>query len=366
MWIFDAHLDLAMNAIEWNRNLTLELDTIRDSERHLRDKLDRGRGTVSLPEMRRGKVLACVATLIARVEHDAYSPVQGWRSAEQAWAMTQAQLAWYRCMEEAGQMRLIADANILKQHVDLINATNEDQPQDVLPIGFVLSLEGADSLVNLDYLQRMHKAGLRVVGPAHYGPGRYAFGTNSDGSLGDHGRELLREMDKLGMILDVTHLCDTCFWEALNTFSGPIWASHQNCRALVDHNRQFSDEQLIALIERGAVIGSALDAWMLAPGWVRGTSTPEQLGVSLENVADHVDHICQLAGNDKHCGLGTDLDGAYGNEQTPSDVKSIADVGGLFKILSRRGYNSSAIERIASGNFVDFLQRSLPRVTGQQ
>ncbi len=360
MWIFDAHLDLAMNAIEWNRDLTQPLEEIRSSEAHLTDKVDRGRGTVSLPEMREGRVLGCVATLIARVEHDAFSPVQGWRSPEQAWAMVQAQRAWYATMEEAGQMRLIADADGLRAHAQAAEAAvSGGRLPSAFPMGFVLTLEGADSLITLDHLHRLHAAGLRVVGPAHYGPGRYAFGTDSDGPLGERGRALLAEMGQLGMILDATHLCDQCFWEALEVFDGPIWASHQNCRSLVPHNRQFSDEQIQALIDRDAVFGAALDAWMLAPGWIRGRSTPAAMGVTLASVADHIDHICQLAGTDRHCGIGTDLDGAYGYEQTPDDLKTIADLSGLFAILERRGYSPEARARIASGNFLRFLEAAL-------
>ena len=127
-------------------------------------------------------------------------------------------------------------------------------------------------------------------------------------------------MERLGIILDATHLCDDSFRDALDHFRGPVWASHSNCRALVPHERQFTDDQLRELIARGAVIGAAFDAWMLVPGWVRGTSTPEGSGVTLETVADHIDHICQLAGNARHCGIGSDLDGAFGREQCPSDV----------------------------------------------
>ena len=83
---------------------------------------------------------------------------------------------------------------------------------------------------------------------------------------GPRGRELLEEMERLGIILDATHLCDESFWEALDHFRGPVWASHNNCRALVPHNRQFRDEQIRELIERGAVIGAPLDAWMMVPG----------------------------------------------------------------------------------------------------
>ena len=146
----------------------------------------------------------------------------------------------------------------------------------------MLSLEGADSILSLDHLARAWEQGLRAIGPAHYGPGIYANGTDATGGFNAKGRELVKEMDRLGFILDVTHLCDDCFWEALDLFHGPVWASHQNCRALVPHVRQFSDEQFKALFARGAVIGAALDAWMLVPGWVRGQTTPQSAQLTLE------------------------------------------------------------------------------------
>src|SRR5215217_7318781 len=158
--LFDAHLDLALNAIEWNRDLTQPLEEIRSREAHLRDKPDRGRGTVCLPEMRRAGVGVCVATQLARLEHDAYSPVFGWRSPAQAWAMTQAQLAWYRAMEEAGQMIAIRDSSMLDAH--LLQWRNaDDTTRAKLPIGYIRSLEGADSLISLQHLERAHADGLR-------------------------------------------------------------------------------------------------------------------------------------------------------------------------------------------------------------
>ena len=106
-------------------------------------------------------------------------------------------------------------------------------------------------------MQFAHAYGLRAVGPSHYGPGRYANGTDANGHLSDAGKQLLKEMDGLNMILDVTHLCDDAFWDTLEIYTGPVWASHNNCRKLVNHNRQFSDEMIKALIEKGAVIGGA-------------------------------------------------------------------------------------------------------------
>ena len=358
MLIFDAHLDLSLNAVEWNRDLTRPVAEIRATETHLNDKAGRGRGTVSLPEMRRAGIGICVATQIARIEHNAWSPVAGWRSPAQAWAMTQGQLAWYRAMEETGEMVQIRDATALDRHLARWSAAGE--ATSALPIGYILSLEGADSLLTIAHLERSFDDGLRAIGPAHYGPGVYAQGTDTVGGFNERGRELLREMDRLRLILDATHLSDDCFWEALDLFHGPVWASHHNCRALVPHQRQLSDEMIRALVDRGAVIGGALDAWMMVPGWIRGTTTPESSGVRLAHLVDHLDHICQLAGNALHVGLGSDLDGAFGLEQSPQDLDTIADLARIPELLRARGYSEADVENVMHGNFLRFLRGALP------
>ena len=347
MFTIDAHLDLSMNAMEWNRDLRLPVPSLRAREAGLSDKPDRGLGTVSLPALRAGSVGLVVATQIARYVSPS-NPLPGWHSPEQAWAQTQGQLAWYRAMEEAGEMVQIRDLASLERHIASWGPSS--------PVGYMLSLEGADSLVTVDFVARAYAYGLRAIGPAHYGPGRYANGTDASGGLSVLGRSLLREMSQVGMILDATHLCDDAFWDAMDIYTGPIWASHNNCRALVNHNRQFSDDMIRALIAHGAVIGAAFDAWMLVPGWVRGKSSPASC--SLEMVVDHMDHICQIAGNARHIGIGSDLDGAFGKEQCPSDLDTIADLGKLPLILSRRGYSSADIENVMHGNWLRFLRRA--------
>ncbi len=351
MFIFDAHLDLGLNALEYNRDLTRPLAEIRQREAGLADKQGRANGTVSLGEMRRARIGICVATQIARYVKMG-NPLPGWKSPAQAWAQTQGQLAWYRAMEEAGEMVSITTTEALDAHV----ARWTGEPAADAPIGYILSLEGADSIVTLAHLERAYAQGLRAVGPAHYGPGTYAQGTNATGGLGLRGRELLKEMDRLGMILDATHLCDESFWEALDHFSGPIWASHSNCRALVPHNRQFSDEQIRALIARGAVIGGVLDTWMMVPGWELGKTTPQSARVRLEHLVDHIDHICQLAGDARHCGIGTDLDGEFGREQSPADLDSIADIARYPDLFRAHGYREEDIAAIMHGNFLRFLR----------
>lgn len=356
MLIVDAHLDLAMNALEWNRDLTRPIDEIRARERGMTDKPDRGQGTVSFAEMRRGGVRLCVATQIARYVAPG-NPLTGWHSPEQAWATTQGQLAWYRAMEERGELVQIRDRETLDRHVQPADGrarTDDASTRD--PIGYILSLEGADSIVTLRHLERAYAYGLCALGPAHYGPGVYANGTAACGDLGTRGRELLREMERLGIILDVTHLCDDSFWDALDHFRGPLWASHSNARTLVPNDRQFSDDQLRALIERDAVIGAVFDAWMLVPGWQRGQTTPEAAQVTLDTVLDHIDYVCQVAGSARHCMIGSDLDGAYGREQGPLDVETIADLGRVPERLAARGYAEEDIRGIAHGNVLRFLR----------
>ncbi|RYD70541.1 MAG: peptidase M19, partial [Sphingobacteriales bacterium] len=350
----DAHLDLSMNALEWNRDLTQNVTDINEREEGLSDKPDRSLATVSLPELRKGNIGLVVATQIARyVAPDNHLP--GWHSPAQAWAQTQGQLAWYKAMEDAGEMYQVNNLETLENH---LNLWNDGHANDKKPIGYILSLEGADSLVTVNHLEKAWQNGLRAVGPAHYGPGRYAQGTDATGKMTSMGHDLLMEMERLNIILDATHLCDDSFWDALSRFNGHVWASHNNCRALVNHNRQYSDEQIRALIDRGAVIGAALDAWMMVPDWKRGVSKPKAMNCNLEVMINHIDHICQLAGNANHVGIGSDLDGAFGKEQCPYDLETIADLQKIPFLFKQKGYSETDVENLMHGNWLRFLRKA--------
>lgn len=340
--------------MEWNRDLQQPVAAIRSREAGMQDKPDRGNGVVAFPELRKGNIGLVVATQIGRyVAPD--NPLPGWHSPEQAWAQTQGQLTWYKAMEDAGEMIMIKDKKGLEQHLSL---WNDGTPNDKKPVGYILSLEGADSLVTIKHLETAYNNGLRAVGPAHYGPGRYANGTDATGHLNEQGRALIREMERLNMILDATHLCDDAFWDAMDIFNGHVWASHNNCRALVDHNRQFSDDMIKVLVQKGAVIGGALDAWMMVPGWIRQQSSPKEMDCNLNKMIDHMDHICQIAGNSLHIGIGSDLDGAFGKEQCPYDLETIADLQTLPALLSKRGYTAADIENVMHGNWLRFLRNA--------
>ncbi|MEM6916623.1 MAG: membrane dipeptidase [Verrucomicrobiota bacterium] len=355
-FLFDVHLDLSLNALEWNRDLTMSIRDIRALEEGMTDLGGRGGNTVNFEELRKGGVGLCVATQIGGCMKPA-GPVASWESPAQAWAMTQGQRAYYETMTELGEMTPVRnleelDAQLARWKDPASAAANKE------PIGYIMSLEGADSILTPDYLERAYEGGLRAVGPAHYGKGRYALGHDQLGGLPSGGKDLLRKMDELGILLDATHLSDQCFFEALDLFEGSVWASHSNCRAIVDDPRQFSDEQISLLVERGAVIGSVFDGWMMVPGWKRGVSTPESIGVRMEHIVDHIDHICQLAGNSKHFGIGSDMDGGFGKEQGPLDLDTIADLQNLEGILSSRGYSVEDINGIFHANFLNLVRRA--------
>ena len=355
LFIIDGHLDLAMNAIEWNRDLTRPLDELRQREMNMTDKPDRGKNTVCLPALREGRIGLVVATQLAR-----YSPpgssLAGWHSPQQAWAMTQAQLAWYREMEALGEMILIADLGSLEAHIRLWNDDTIDDAKK--PVGYILSLEGADSLVDISYLHKACQYGLRAIGLSHFGPGRYAPGTRNSGGLTTIGKALLREIEKLNLILDVTHLTDEGFDEVMDNYTGNVWASHHNVRHIVPNQRQLNDRQIKQLVERNAVIGGMLDCWAMDIRFIDTVSDPWQLDIRLENMVDHWDHICQIAGNSLHIAIGSDLDGIFGTEQSPWDMNSIADLQKFQYILAKRGYSAEDVQNIFSENWLRFLRHA--------
>ena len=360
--IFDCHLDIAMNALEFNRDQRWPLEKIRRSET-LAHAIQPGtmpgamRNAVCFPELRRGRIGIIVATQIARYVPP-FGKLPGWRSPEQAWAHTQGQLAYYRAMEDCGEMLQLRTWADVEAHAAKWLAASDAEAAS-LPIGYLLSLEGADSVLSWRHLEKSRADGLIAIGPVHYGPGIYGHGTDDEGPLTPKGRELLKEMERLGIILDVTHYCDESFWDALDHFGGPVWASHHNCRALANWNRQLTDLQIKELIARGAVIGMAFDAIMMVHGWRHRVSTPQEFSLRIEKICEHMDHICQLAGNARHVGIGTDLDGGYGTEQTPLDLDSIADLAKLDGLLAQRGYSAADIEGIFRGNFFRFLRDHL-------
>jgi membrane dipeptidase len=359
--LFDSHLDLAWNALSWKRDLRLELAELNAVDRRLEDHPARGRATVSLPELRRAQVAVCLATLMGRVPYgssaQAHSGSLDFPAHENTYAFAYGQLAYYQILIERQELVMLTNRELLTQHWQRWQSSSESERQQ-LPIGFVLAMEGADAIYEPAAAERWFDAGLRCASLVHYGSSKYASGTGDEGPLTAAGRELLDEFTRLGMVLDVTHLCDQSFFETLDYYSGPLLASHQNCRALVPGQRQFSDEQIRRLLERDGILGVAFDAWMMYPGWERGVTNRQV--VRIDAILDHVDHICQLAGNDRHVAIGSDLDGGFGTEQTPTGLDTIADLQQLAQGLADRGYGEDSVRRIFGENWRSFFQQHLP------
>ena len=371
MLIFDWHLDLAWNALEWDRDLTLPVHEIRRRERaRSLSGPGRGTGTVSFPALQQGNIGVVSATLLAR--HDAAGtmmpgclPKSGYDSAEAATASAKGQLAYYQAVQSRGVARIITNWPTLVAHVEEWHArlnnfrgnghslSNGHAP----PIGLIISMEGADPILTPDDLFEWWEAGLRIVSLSHYGKSRYSHGTGTAGPLLQSAPALLQAMEQAGMILDVTHLADEAMDEVFDVYGGILLASHHNCRRLVDNQRQLRDRDVLKISRRGGVIGIALDNWMLDPG-CSNTGGSVRRVATLETVVDHIDHVCQLTGSAECVALGSDLDGGYGTEESPADLETVADLAKIPLILRRRGYCESEITGIMHANWMRLLERA--------
>ena len=362
---FDGHLDLAYNALAYGRDQTLPVAALRARELGEPERDEPGVATNSLDAMRRAGVGFALATVIARCR-----PTDGqgvptrydldWPHASMAHAVARGQLAYYEWLARAGWVELVKDAASLGRLRARWEARVLGAPPP--PVGLVLTMEGADPLVTPGDLAGWYELGLRTLMLAHVGPGRYAQGTvrppYEDGPLTAMGRELLVEMGRLGMALDLTHVSDLGFFEALDRFGGPVYASHSNCRSLAPGTRQLSDAQLRRLIERGGVVGVALHIGMLARG--PDGAAPRRSEVGLDTVARHIDHVCQLAGDARHAALGTDLDGGFGAALCPHDFDGPADLARVGEALRGKGYTDADVEAVLGGNWLAFFERHLP------
>jgi membrane dipeptidase len=352
--IFDGHVDLALYGLGHNRDITETVAQINQREQGMTDTPDRGFAVMSLPEMRRGRVAVCQSTVAARTNRDLRPTLRtslDYATPAITYAQAQGQLAYYRMLSEQGEMRLLRTADELDDHWrEWENGTPES-----LPVGVIVSMECADPIVEPADAEGWYADGVRSVSLAHFGVARYAYGTGSSGPINDRTRELLTEFERIGMVLDLTHTSDPSFFEAMDHFSGQVIASHSNCRALVPHERQFSDQQLKMLLERDAVIGSAMDAWMLVPGFVPFETEPGDL--QLAAVVDHIDHVCQVAGDSLHAAIGSDT-GAYNH--MPADFVTSADLQRLEATMQERGYSDGDIDNLFHGNWLRFFRAVMP------
>ena len=363
----DLHLDLAWDALFWNRDLTLTAAQVRAAEEsepaQVAEGFDTGLCTVTFPEMRRGRVGLMLSTIMSRIEpRDPAGRRDGMRTQEQAMAIGRGHLAYYQAMTRRGEIQPVRDSSDLDAAVSAW-----EKPTDTTPIYHILSMESADPIAGPDDVAFWWDAGLRVVGPAHFGHNTYIHGTGTEGGLKPPSRDLFREMRNAGMILDITHMADQAVWESFELWDGPIMASHCTCRSLVPGQRHLTDEMITELVQRGGIIGLVFCQFFIDPeiNWAQRPSRHSwDSKYGMDGLLPHVEHIANLAGGSTaNIAIGTDMDGGFGAEVTPTDVDTIADVPGFSDVLTSAGYSREDAEGVLSRNALRFFHKAWDPVT---
>ena len=363
MLIIDGDYPMAGGAIRSQRDLTLPVDLARSAPPDFAES--RGRPDTgimaTIPEMRNAGLAAAIVKVLGCIlrEGHAHGDV---RTDELSYANAQGQLAYYRILQARGHVRMLSARGDFNDHM---KAWSEADRYDDLPVGMVLGMEGADPIVWPEQVHEWYDNGLRVVSLSHYGVSRYSHGTGTgtDGGLMGEAVKLLEHMDDLGMILDVSHTADESIRQELDSFSGPVLSTHQNCRAITPGERQISDEPLQRIIDRGAVIGHSMDTWMIYREGVDWANIPDRRevfpveAVTLEDYCDHIDYVCQMAGNSFHSAIGGDTDGQGGADGAPYEVDTVSDYQKVADILDRRGYKQEDVENVMYRNWQRFFEK---------
>jgi membrane dipeptidase len=337
MFIVDAHLDLADNAMIGR---AVELP----ARQQVADKLI---PSVGLPDLRAGGVQLIGATIFCMPAIDAEP---GYRNAEEAHAQALAQLNWYRKQEAAGTLTFVRNTAQLPESSQTAAATPPTTTNAIL------LLEGADAIRTDADVQFFFNAGVRMVGLA-WKRTRYAGGTGAPGPLTRAGRELVKMLDRFGIIHDTSHLAEESFYDLLDLTEAPVMASHSNCRAIVPTDRQLSDKMIRALAARHGIIGiNFFDKFLLSP---------EEYGhrrATLADVVRHIKHMCDLLGDAQHVGIGTDMDGGLGRAEIPEEIETSEDLPRIADALAKGGFPDADIRAIMGENWMRFFSENLPLV----
>lgn len=356
MFIVDAHLDLAYNALGYGRDPRHSLAHIRTTEK--RDPR-RGQATVSFEAMQEGGIGLCFGTLFvspASRKNASFTTDIIYHNDQEAHKLAMDQLDYYhRLADEDTRIRLVgslADLDeVIASHTNLPEGSSLREVDKL--IGIVPLMEGADPIRQPEEVEYWYERGLRLIGLA-WDDTRYSDGDwQAKRGLTDDGRFLLEIMAEYNFILDLTHMSDQAIFEALDRYEGPVIASHSNGRALVPNERHLSDDQIRLIGQRGGVIGTVLFNKFLRAGQAMGD--PKHL-VTLDHVVAHIDHVCQVLGSAAHAGIGSDLDGGFGREDIPAEMDSIADEHLIAARLAERGYATMDIVNIMGGNWLNLLR----------
>ena len=359
--IVDSHQDLAWNILSFGRDYSRSAYETRQLEKGSLVVAHNGDTLLGWPEYQQGEVAVIFSTLFSTPARFAYDwETYLYKDPKEANKQYRQQMDVYQRLtdELPDKFRFIISASDLDDV--LASKQKSGSAGQGFPVGLLPLMEGADCILDFGELEDWWSMGLRLIGPSWAGT-RFCGGTKEPGPLTSDGRNLLAAMADYGFTLDLSHMDEPAVLESLDVYPGNIIATHANCLALMpghEFNRLLSDRVIQGIIERDGIIGVVPFNTFLKDGWLVGKSDREE--VSLEMVVDHIDHICQIAGDARHVGIGSDFDGGFGLQSTPKEIDTIADLQKLVPLLLSRGFSEENAADILGGNWINFLHRSLP------
>lgn len=352
MIFVDAHQDIAWNTLGYERDYRTSALTHRQREA--------GKGysaaTVGLPDALLGRVGIVFSTLFAMPQAAASlsrGSLSSYNTPKEAYQQALQQMDYYQRLSDEDE-RIV----LIRRQSDLdtvLNSWAEGTEMSDHKQGLVVLMEGADPILEPKQFEEWYERGVRIVGTA-WQRTRYSGGTATPGGLTHLGNELLEVMASFNAILDLSHMAEQAYHEALDRYEGKIIASHSNPRRFCNSDRHLSDDMIRLLGERDGVIGVVLYNRFLSDTWRKGDA---ELPITI--VADAIDHICQLTGSARHVGFGSDFDGGFGAESIPDGMDTSGDLREVVPILRERGYSDEDIDLITSGNFLRVLRETLPK-----
>lgn len=351
--IVDAHQDIAYNRITFGRDFREVLSVTRAREVGQAVETENGIATAALDRALAGNIAIIFSTLFVSPTWGGFPPV--YHNQQEAHEQALAQVAIYEDLFTHPQIR-----PILTQHDLRAVLAAQDLPLHERPIGLVRLMENADPIREPQEVGWWVAHGVRIIGPAWSGT-RYSGGTvyhgQGGGGLTADGHVLLAEMAQHGVILDVSHMAEEAFYTAMDVFGGHVIASHSNPRYFSDRDRHLSDAMLDWLIARDAVIGLVPYNYFLHQ---ERSFAMTRAHTPLSRYLDAIQYVCDLAGDARHAGIGSDYDGGFGREQIPVELDSIGDFPLIADGLSARGFSDEDIAAICGGNFIRVLEAALP------
>lgn len=360
-YIIDAHQDIAYNALTFHRDIRVSAFTTRANEKGTEiPQWNQGEATVGWPEYQSGQVAVIFSTLWIPPSkyRDGDWDIYSYQTTQQAGIYLRQQIDYYHrlCDENPEFFNLILNRRDLERVLDPYESQSI---QENKPVGLVLLMEGAEGLAAPEELEEYYERGLRLVGPVWAGT-RYCGGSKEDHPFDREGHRLLEVMSSLGIPLDISHMNERSALTALDSFEGPVFASHANARRPLRNSggeRHLTDPVIHRIQEREGVIGVVPFNQFLYPGWPP-SSSPES--VTFEHLVAQIDYYCQLAGDSAHTGIGSDLDGGFGYPNIPIEMNSISDLQKLKPVLLKKGYTEADVTNIFGLNWKSYLEKILP------